>query len=142
MEDDPTYAPVIMILFSFLLILTCVNMFIAILSEYFTLVMDETRKAYVDSALLEMMGTDWTVSSPSHLLKAGWNNIWCDWGLESHVYEGCLHPSNLPRDVVRFANNDENLRRFLNIEQVNCVSNDLFVEEEEQKEQKMPYMKV
>jgi hypothetical protein len=81
-----------------------------------------------------MMGTDWTVSSPSHLLKAGWNNIWCDWGLESHVYEGCLHPSNLPRDVVRFANNDENLRRFLNIEQVNCVSNDLFVEEEEQKE--------
>ena len=80
--------------------------------------MDETRKAAVDSELLEMMGTDWTVSKPGKLVKASWNNLWCDWGLESHVYEGCLHPSNLPREVVRYANNDENLRRFLDIQQV------------------------
>jgi hypothetical protein len=75
-EADSAFSPLFLLVFVFVCMLTAINMFIAILSEYYTIVKTESTQLKEDIKIFESQGMTVPSSSVFDGFSSLWSNFW------------------------------------------------------------------
>lgn len=94
-EADSFFTPVFITVFVFVCMLTAINMFIAILSEYYEIVKTESTQLKEDIAIFESQG----MTVPSSSVFDGVSNLWSNFWLQCSLMVE-TDPPHVPVEVV------------------------------------------
>lgn len=94
-EADSFFTPVFITVFVFVCMLTAINMFIAILSEYYEIVKTESTQLKEDIAIFESQG----MTVPSSSVFDGFNTLWSNFWLQCSLMVE-TDPPHVPAEVV------------------------------------------